>query len=796
MDHLPAPLGTRKRPSVAFYARSDITYTPSDFVAIPAGEGYNDIDQLAEHGIHYMDVKKANAFLQEWLFFSLLACVLDEDINAADFLDRSSYSVQTKLLNKKLAGWKKREQDDAKQQNPLSQARYVIGTDALSIAQRFVSKHLSYKSRAADDGRPIKSSDSILPAQTKATVHDAIDSKLALSIAILGEILQRERPEPQGCSMDEYISIRRDPCPESRQWGYSRYCRQQLEQNNWCPTEILRLESTMPGQCEVYFASSARRLGDHSDCNWKECRAPPLEPLGHVEGECDGNCNGIGLDSREVERIIDSGSTPLVTYSQGELHMHEVDLASQSIGHFGAISHSWEDTSLTIAQDARGGNDRRVYECFLHKMQQDFNKLAEREGCPFKDGDIPFYLDALCYPRQVDIQQTALNQMRLIYSKAKAVLVLDRTLLGERKLSASKVIEMNVKIRIGSWTKSLWTLLEGVLSSTRTIAIAFSDDILTFSELEFAQQEAQNNLFHEYHHIYQAGHPFSEAIYRLHKLETSETPTNRPQKAFNAVQFQIIDRAENEAPILAALMGVDAAKLAVGRCRQRGDGLVRTKNQEWAASMRMVKLLEAMDDTPGLGIPSGLIFLPPPYLRNDKFPETAQYGWAPRTWLARQAHPRSLREPLRTIARRHPKGLIVHYPGLDVRCVSPLKDTKFWVPVSNALYTWFKVTVYPPVEDSASWLQTHVGSADRLVIILSRESPCKKGIIGLLVKPKGFLSDNEVQWVDRLCQVWVRLEVDKSRIRDLSNSFRQHRDRVFISACLPEQEWCVDGAAD
>lgn len=801
MDNLPAPV-EGKRPSVTFYARKKV-YHPEDFVKIPLEYKYDDIDHLAEHGLDSnMDQKAANTFLQEWLYFSLLSRVIDEDIDSTQFHDKSDNVVQTRdyIIERKVACWKEREEASIATGSSSACARYVRASDALVIARRFISKHVSHEAQEADDGRPGYHQEITTSTRPNDAVHEAVDTTLTLSIAILGEILQRERPGPPETGPAGRDEFWQDPSSESRRWGYSKYCREQLKQNKWCPSEIRWLESTMTGVCEVYYASSRqhKRQYDHSACTWVDCKAPPLEALGHVEGECSGKCADLGLDEKEIERVINDGRTPLVTCSSahGELSLHEYDLNSAPPAAFGALSHAWEDMILNIGKDSRGGNNRRVYQCRLRKMQKDFNALVRGGNIPTQDGDVPFYVDALCYPRQLAVQAIALNQMQLIYSKAKVVLVWDRDLLSERKLSVSRTIEMNVKIRTGNWTKSLWTLLEAVLASKKSLAVAFSDGMVTFDELEAAKQSAQKDLFHEYHHVYQAGHPFSHAIYQLHKLETVDVKKFRPQKVWNAVQFQKIDRTENEAPILAALMKVDVTRFASGDLARRDLSTEAREDKELTASRRMVKLLEAMNETPGIYVPSGLIFLPLPRLRNDDFPDTKQYGWAPRTWLTRQAHPRSLILPLRTVARTHTNGLLVHYPGLALSPVSPLAGPKFWVPVTQSMHKWYKVVAFPPQPDSEMWWGTHMSTRKELFIILSEGNPREKGAIGLLVTPKGLLSDGQIQWVDSLCQVWVRLETDREIIKSMCQRFREDSNRAVMGTRIAVQEWCVDGIAE
>ena len=85
MDHIPAPIDGR-RPDVHFYAHKT-TYRPDDFFTLPGQEGYNDFQLLLEDGLYNsIDAEEANVFLQSWLFFALLAQVLDEEIVRTSWL--------------------------------------------------------------------------------------------------------------------------------------------------------------------------------------------------------------------------------------------------------------------------------------------------------------------------------------------------------------------------------------------------------------------------------------------------------------------------------------------------------------------------------------------------------------------------------------------------------------------------------------------------------------------------------------------------------------------------------------
>jgi hypothetical protein len=83
----------------------------------------------------------------------------------------------------------------------------------------------------------------------------------------------------------------------------------------------------------------------------------------------------------------------------------------------------------------------------------------------------------------------------------------------------------------------------------------------------------------------------------------------------------------------------------------------------------MVKLLDLLDATPGLGAPSGIIFLLPPKLRIEGIDETQRYGWAPSTWPPKHPHPYHQHfHPSRQTVPIMKQGLFVEFIGLVLHC--------------------------------------------------------------------------------------------------------------------------------
>ncbi|CZR69110.1 uncharacterized protein PAC_19011 [Phialocephala subalpina] len=781
MDQLPYPIDG-PRPEVAFYARRGI-FTSDAFFKIPSQRGYTDFDDLIQNGLTpTMEEEAANTFLQEWLWFALLACVLNCDINSAEFYNNKNI-LHTKVLNEKLHQWVERERQAQTGASTITQGRHIKASMALVSARRFLRKHLSFEPRDTDN-RPGLRDESKLAERTGNLAHKVVDTTLTLSIAILGEILQRERRRlSRG---EDHLEFLRDPDDEVRNWGYSRYCRDLLQSNGWCPSEIRRLESTMPGVCEVYYASFIKppNPDGHVDCDIWMCKARRPKDSLHM-AMCNQKCGGsVGLREEEIAKIIESGQTPLVTWTAaGELECKAYDLREGNV-RFGAISHSWADSILHIGQDARGGNDRRILKCAVVKMQNDFNRVINNKCFPASRENVPFWVDVLCFPRQAAAKTLALRQIKDIYNKSGAVLAWDRDLLLRSK--TTEAIEMNVRIRLGDWSRRLWTLLEAVLA--RNLYVAFKNDTLSFQEIQQARDTARDDLFHEYHHIYRAGHPFTEAIWKLRQLEDSATPEYRPQRLWTAVQFHLVDEPENQAIILASLMGLDVTEL-----RRIGGP---NEDMQIVAAKRMAKLLDLMDTTPGLGIPAGIIFLPHPKLMIEGVPETNGYAWAPQTWLTRQAHTYPLYMPLRKAGTIGKHGLLVEFPGILLHFPDgPIQERKFWVPVNQSMHEWLKVEAHQDheQEDWKTFWEQEVCVGTELTIIKGGPDAREQWDVGVLVREKGTMRNGQVRWVEILCRVWVRLETNSDVIKRLVKGFRENSNPMVFGTKLEKQEWCIDG---
>ena len=781
MDHLPPPIDHGRHDRVHFYAplAKHNIYYPQDFFTLPSEYGYDDLQDLLEYGLKStMKGRDANEFAQSWLWFALLAQVLDTEICRAEF-HRSDDTISTRKLNHLIAKWKIREKiaaEDKERYHHIQTHRYVRASIALDVARRFICKHCSHVRMDRDDRSQIQDGSDYL--DSRRPVDWRLDIKLTLSLAILGETLQRERPQiPSG--LDGCLKFHNDPDIQGRDWGYSTYCRKMLRESEWCPFQVRRLESTLSGVTKVYFICRMKPPTpkvDHSKCTIWSCIANrPVHMALHVDG-CNGlNCKKDSIDEARLVEWISQGKTPLLTLTDTrEMEYSAQDLNTENVVAFVALTHAWEDGILEAGKDARNRNDRRMHSCQLEKFQETCNRLLKDKKNPDSAQKIYLWTDVLCLPREASVRGVAINQMKNIYSKARTVLVWDRNLMQTRKTGSP--IEMNMRIGMSVWAQRLWTLQEVVLANN--LHIQFEDDTVCVKELQEARDEAKNDIDHPYHHVWKAGHPFSSSVWELRQSEEDY----RAQRAWEAVQFRLVTEPEDETIVLANVL-----RLNVKELEEVSDPL---EEPNVVAAKRMVKFLDMLDKQPGLGIPSGIIFLPPPKLRVEG------YGWAPETWLTKQAHSYPLMESLRRAGSMMKQGLQVEFPGLILHCPrESLEHEKFWIPVNQSLHKWYRVVADRGGKgrDFKDFWETRVGRSREPSIIMATFTPRERWEIGVLVQTKGLLTRGEVRWVRILCRVWVRLETNSDIIRERGNLFRETEGAMMFGERLNSQKWCIDG---
>jgi hypothetical protein len=842
MDHLPLPVDEEKHIQVKCYVFSEPSvFHPNDFFDRLLKNGYQTykIDDLLQDGLNgsvalagqqtdwsQSDIRQANEFLQKWLFFGLISTVLGLEIKADDF--RKDGNLSTKNLKTFIEKWESQLATEVPEDVKERKALYLRGGMALNCAREFVSQHLAYASHwclpfeECKDRKMLKG------------MHGHIDKRTSLAIAALGETLQSIRRE-KAPEMEKLFESWTEARHEEKSWGNSAYCRQKMFDRGWCAHDAHFVESTMRTVGAVYYTTgldAMRPTGDqkHSQCQAQECRVPRVRQSAfHMTKNCDCNKPVVveAIEADVMDSKIREGLTPLVRCSNGknDIEIEYHDLRKDKTVNFAALSHGWSDGLFQPPPDDNI-NLRQILRCQLEAMQASTDQALKRDPVRVERNQL-FWIDCLCFPKQPTTTDTALSQLKNIFTKARAVVVWDRHLLRSRLQHEDQTIEMTVRIRTSRWSRRLWTLLEAVVARVLYFEFA-SGRLLSSVTIAQAMQEAKENPLSEYHHAWKLGQLFGPAVDKLRMKRITETVKDtrfetgprsrrysvasqqlyavdkmkkevgdyRVHRTWQAAQFRRCDEApEDEAIVLANVMGIrDVSPIEAIK------DVTATRSSHMAlAARRMAKLLELMDATEGLGIPAGFIFTPQAKSNGIERKGVGGVDWAPVSWLSQQVHNARLVPALRTQACLMKHGLQVEFPGilLHLPCVD-WAEPPLWIPVSQSLHAWYKVVFDVHEVARVSWkhfFDEHLKNAKEPSIIMSGfEEPRERWEVGVLVRAKGDrLHAGTIRRVEVLCRVFLRLETKPDIIQKMRDIFRQNPTWMGFGEKLPTTKWCVDG---
>ncbi|KIM95431.1 hypothetical protein OIDMADRAFT_34185 [Oidiodendron maius Zn] len=707
MDHLPLPPGRKEHLRVGFFARRSV-YKPGEFFILPQQQVHCEIRSLLQSGLpRHIDAQSANEFLQSWLFFGLLAQVLHQDINANNFIDPKPRTIHTRRLPDILEEWSKRQNAiiSSIDANDDSMSHYstqwLIASKALDIAKRFISQH--------DFIQPLshrwpREKSFITPSPIAASCV-IVDEKMIFSIAILGEALEQRRREVYMNLRHGSQYIEHTIGQNYVAWSYSSILRDEMLKRGWCLAQIARLESTCRLSA-VYFLYSLKNMNVpsyvHGQCTSTNCKAA-LAQRGPLHRRCDGNCDQFYLQVQdgEVETWIKRGLTPLVTWdSEAGLVVKPYKLSTMSVK-FGALSHSWDEGLIAFGNDARGSNNRMMHACQIMSLQRTFDEFAKQDS---KSSDIsgnqnnvkiPFWVDILCMPRSNEAKAIAINQLKEIYSLAKHVVVWDRGLLQAGK--SVDLINICSRIKLGDWYRRLWALQETIVAKPRTLCFEIQDgSIVRLDDLVSVFHNAQIDPASAYHYCWEAISAISPEVLRQRQLVHEDLAACAEEAVRNlwcAIRHRLVGHAEDETIVIANILGLDVSHLQV-------------------------------NETPHLGIPADIIFLP------QGKQKLSGCQWAPRSWLdkGRWASPISFR-PSRNVQTAYimKSGLLVSFFGFSIQLPSQRhpsspgpQQIKFKLRLLTTAVKWFAL-VLEPEDCSESTMQRPLGGDNHLYLILSCE---------------------------------------------------------------------------
>jgi hypothetical protein len=267
-----------------------------------------------------------------------------------------------------------------------------------------------------------------------------------------------------------------------------------LLNQHWCPSDIALLEQGGLGSTsslELYYAyllGDRKVIRDHSGCGTSfkgrfVCKALDIdedkyEPK-HING-CQGDCGFIEVDENWLGNVYQANLVPLITVSVNDaglpyLETHESDFTTRYL----AVSHVYAD-GLGNPQGCG------LPACQLKRLQARVNFLDPQKTVDGSGlGNIPFWMDTLCVPvKSGHIKKAAIRNMADIYSRAKAVLVLNAELEYHSCYATGE--EVLMRITTSAWFRRLWTLQEGVLANM--LYFQFNDGAVDIESLKSPEE--------------------------------------------------------------------------------------------------------------------------------------------------------------------------------------------------------------------------------------------------------------------------------------------------------------------
>lgn len=749
MNHLfSASEGVRRHPDIEYLCSDHFSLTDEvSFHDYPQQQRYNyDTPSL----IQAMDLSpleewEADAFLQEWLFFILLAdvfrvvgvgVVLDDFVVPGEsrFRDREEPGrkvVTMKELQRYLETWYTRERrcllvdDDEEEDAPTT--RDQCRTRAVKIFDLLRSATTAYSNLQWHSNRytPI--------------------GPFGLSVVCLMETLHHAAHAIYSTALSE-----QERAEMTLSWPSSPWLPRRMERDGWCPNHVRRLQHLLSNS-GLYFASSLQFSGDtasdfnHSSCKELECNVNLLDRDTYrpVHRCASGDCPHLGPDQEEVERLLVAGKVPVLrvvdSTTVGGCGAVQLEVVSSDQTTYTAVSHVWSDGRGNLVTNT-------LPSCqVLHVVSLIRDSLAGEETC--------FWMDTLCCPVKGPLRRVAISMMRKTYEEAAQVLVLDKAL--EDASCQVDPEEVLIRITCSGWMRRLWTLQEGILA--RRLLFQFREHCIDLEAMRKAVEGAVDRALRS---------PVSSDVvaccYNFQGFKTV-----RPSEVLDlvrAAQWRTTSWAQDETICLSILLDLDVGKI-----------------EATEPETRMSTFLEMLGS-----FPFELAFLPGPRLQQKN------YRWAPRSLIPAKGHNLP---PTYTIASQRPRGLFVKAPGIKLQSLQKGSDI-VWVRLGKASSAYIVRNLSERDDGGASWKDRPLDTLDEPVIICVGHirSMGLDADAGLLVNVT--FSSQEVT----VCDMVSRVHIARDTHNVLQQMVKRHVGDAAPEAAfsksgmaewIDEQVWCI-----
>lgn len=742
-----------------------------------------------------LEAMEMDQFLQAWLFFGLLRCVLRDE---KPLLPRPSEDLtegeapHRQLCTDDLPEALKRWQDYLRQLHQRApedaELRCIQAIQMLGLAKRVVVTNLSEQSRS--------DSQSASDVESSGGDSEGNSHEQSLCLMVLGETLCASLAQIMKlCGM----KIRGWEVDEHG-WGRPALVSKMMKENQWCPRFQQVLRGQLGESAILLYAAVRVPGGEATQELWMH---HPLEKscsrarCGYVEaknkagqyetphhGKCDQQrCREIGPDHKALRDSLMSlkkpplegaGSFPLlrIRYSaQGQAESVGIEEWTENTK-FATISHVW-------SQGLGNRAGPRIRSCQLEYIRGLLVKVLGPETPP--GASHLFWLDTLAIPpclevdgvkvdkeEMSELRRASINRIFHVFDKATHGIIIDRHVFRGNPNDDAHTIGIN--LLSSGWMRRLWTLQEAYV--TRNLSLAFKggetrnlDDLWraeSLSDKDTGDQKAKvTKSFNIFMTDMIRKKVFQNLMGDMRELRNKQEGRNPTHcsllisSAWNSARYRVSPPSCLSSPGVLVVTASSQIK-DVGKAEKETFAL---------ASLLNITLDSTHEDPPGYedlapddpkrkerrealmkeflckierhGIPSGMIFLPGERLSLPGF------GWAPMTWMSSrdESYPYPLTTPWYPTDLVDP-GLVVRYPGYLLR--TPKQTCRQIISQKTAeLGSGFEFSVSAGLFDLYQAQNFDGEPAANTVICalqnrLERDEPVKLGIILSRSRPVEF----------------------------------------------------------
>ncbi|KAI0024414.1 hypothetical protein F4780DRAFT_599813 [Xylariomycetidae sp. FL0641] len=774
-----------------------------------------------DHSRRDSPIRELKRFLQGWLFFGLAFAVLRKKgdclLEFGDLVQKNdSHLLGTENLVEKLREWADWELLEKRDRHSVGMRMIEVAL-VLNKARKVARCNLSHHNMQEDD--------TLIPENPDD--DDYISDEQALAIMVLGEtlssvhnnIMKELRARQSIPKLTGWLS------DENPGWGQPYYPIREMEWRGWCPRNIhlLRrrfgLHATLLLQVYLAHADSVQVLtSNHSGCNKDTCLATPVREGQYVTTHHESICRGgrrrvcerlaLGPDMHKISGILDKEEDevfPLVYLKcqrrNGHLSVVGIEVTdNERAPTYATVSHVWSD-------GYGNENENTLWACQLEFIGRALESFKDPQD--MSDESIPFWMDTLVIPVDTtdDAAKTrkkkAIRQIHSVFKGSEGSIVLDKALVNMSR--GGGPCATAVKILASGWLRRLWTLQEAFLSER--LMIAFKEEggfprthLKDFDQLRKEVQAQAQEMTSIVAGLINT--EMRDSIMR----DWKSTEVNGPDHgvllvadSWRASRWRTTSRAAHETLALATLLDVQVTE-------QMTELGIRTSAESISEEERdnlMKDFWIALGNTPGVGIPAGIIFLPGRRLRIRGF------GWAPATFMTpvqvQYPDPLSLLTqntaftPEYGLAFRS-AGFLLHIGTLQRReeiLSQPLRG-HFNFPVDSGFMEWFCVELEYDSKSSRRDYNVYMHDVElrssQLAIIISRSSPRESPPeVGLIVEiyrqDTGVGHDAQTLYA----QILYRVTIRRIPPEDYFETHLASTDGPYGEVLDKNQRWCVDG---